>query len=52
MEEEEDDDIVNGTVGAELLQMINRESDLGWNSTHGGGDYPPLYAAATNPESV
>ena len=39
---------MNGPVGAEVLQMLNRESDLGWNSTHGGGDDPPLYGAVAN----
>lgn len=32
-------------------QVLNRESDLGRNNTHGGGNDLPLYAAATSPET-
>ena len=42
------EDVVNEPVSAEVLQMLNRESDLGWNSTHGGGEDPPMCEAAMN----
>ena len=32
-------------------QVLNRESDLGRNNTHGGGNDLPLYVAATSPET-
>ena len=39
---------MNEPVSAEVLQMLNRESDLGWNSTDGGGDDPHMCEAAMN----